>query len=179
MSKNMNLFRSSTVKLLEFISERPAERFYEKQISEKAGVSRGATNQGLRVLLGMGLVTRERQGRMFFYRYDASNPVGKQFRVLLNVIKLTPVVDSVREKAKEVIVFGSCAAGTDNGESDIDLFVLTDDVKWVRERVGAAGKDIERPISLQAMDHEGHLKLKREKSPFLERIRRGIVLWER
>lgn len=125
--KNLSalLLGSSAHRILSFMTLHPDESFYDKEISEHTGVSRGSTNQALRSLLKGNIVYRVRRGKMWFYHLKAQ-PLVKHFRIFENLVQLQPLVDSLSNLAHRVILFGSAAEGTDTAASDIDLFIVAD-----------------------------------------------------
>lgn len=50
----------------------------------------------------------------------------------MNIYELHDIVQLLRDKSIKIILFGSCALGEDTIESDIDVFVLTDEIVEVR-----------------------------------------------
>jgi len=68
--------------------------------------------------------------------------------------------------------FGSCADGTDVRESDIDIFMLTQEKKAVKESVSRFNQKSERKISPIILDVSEFMKMKREDGPLYERIDR-------
>ena len=65
----------------------------------------------------------------------AGHPLLKAFRVFENQLMLQTLVQSIRSECRQIILFGSCATGEDMIDSDIDLFVLTDEPDTIREKM--------------------------------------------
>lgn len=63
---------------------------------------------------------------MIFYKLNIENVIVRQFKVFSNLYRLKGLIDKLREKSRRVILFGSCAEGTDVKGSDIDISILTD-----------------------------------------------------
>ena len=60
--------------------------------------------------------------------------------------------------------------------SDMDLFVLTDDSATVRDRIGAIPFDRElRPVIVEPLELT---MMERNDKEFLAEIRKGVVMWE-
>lgn len=115
---------------------------------------------------------------MYFYRLNMKNAVAKQFKVLFNVSALDDLVNRIKQLSERVILFGSCAEGTDAEDSDIDLFVLTSDIETVQRRIMEYGRKLHRRISPIVVDSSGLAKMKSVDKPLYERVSRGITLWE-
>jgi len=79
--------------------------------------------------------------------------------------------------ASEVILFGSCAEGTNTAESDIDLYLTTDTPDAVRDVIWRTplAKKL-RPIISTPI---GSVETKQQDPVFYEQVMRGIVLWRR
>jgi predicted nucleotidyltransferase len=105
------------------------------------------------------------------------NAVARQFKVLFNVYSLNELVEEIKQDCKRIILFGSCSEGTDVKESDVDLFILTNEKNRVKSIVNTyqkAGKRI-APIIVNSNEF---IKLRREDKPLYDRILKGILLWE-
>ena len=50
---------------------------------------------------------------MFFYSIDASNPSVIEFKKLVNLLLLEPLVEGLQKIANRIVLYGSCAQGTD------------------------------------------------------------------
>lgn len=178
MFKYMNLFKGVSIRVLRFLAEHPGKEFYERQVSREAGVSIGAANQVLRDLAKSDIVTRERRGRMFFYKYDLANPVSREFKVLFNILSLKDLVFEIKGDCKEIILFGSSAAGEDRADSDIDLFIHTSKKQAVTKKVLDFESKLGRELSPTIVDSEEYAKTKSGSRAFIERVKRGRVLWQ-
>jgi predicted nucleotidyltransferase len=139
----------------------------------------GAANQILRKLHEADLVEKDRRGRTNFYRANLKSPIARQFKVLFNVWALNDLVDQIKHTSQRVVLFGSCAEGTDVEESDIDLFVLSSDVEGVKNKISEYERTFDRRISPIVVDSKGLAEIKSKDKSLYERISRGIRLWER
>lgn len=174
----MNFADEISIRILAAMAEDPEREYYQREIAKLAGISIGATSQKLRKLSGHGLVTSRKSGRMMFYRYDLRDPVSRQLKILLNVNAIHEMIREFRDHAKRVILFGSCAEGTNVKSSDIDLFVLTEDNKKVRQIASAHGAKLDRKVSPIVVNANEFRQLRSKDEPLYERINKGIVLWE-
>lgn len=123
------------------------------------------------------VLNRDKRGRMVFYSLNMKNAVARQFKVLFDVYSLNELVEEIKQDCKRIILFGSCSEGTDVKESDVDLFILTNEKDRVKVKINAyqkAGKRI-APIIVNSNEF---IKLRREDKPLYDRILKGILLWE-
>ena len=174
MNMNNILVKTSHQKILKFLSSFPNNTFFEKEIAQKAKLSRGATNSALRKLVKEDLVILKKKGRMCFYSINSQNAVIKQWKVLNNIIGISPIIEKLKGLSEKIILFGSAKEGINLNESDIDLFVITDSPKEVRKRIGKNNK-----IQLITKTLLEFIELKSTEPELDEEINRGIVLWEK
>ena len=174
----MNFADEISIRILAVMSDDPEKEFYQREIARLAGISIGATSQKLRKLSEDGLVTSRKSGRMMFYRYDLHDPVARQLKILLNVNAIHGMIRELRDHAKRIILFGSCAEGTNVKSSDVDLFVLAEDSKKARQIASAHGAKLGRKVSPVVVNANELRQLRSRDKPLYERINKGIVLWE-
>jgi len=178
MPEKLDFLTPTTLKVLEFFFANSMKEFHEREIVRNANISKGSANKILRHLADLSLLQREKKGRMAFYKLNTRDPVVKHLKILNNLWTLREFVEKSRKSAKKIILFGSCAEGTDVRESDIDVLILTGEKKPVKETVSIFNQSNERKISPIILDADEFTKIKREDRPLYERIEGGIVLWE-
>jgi predicted nucleotidyltransferase len=166
---------TSQARVLSFLAYQTGQSFYEQEIVEHTGVSRSAVNLAARVLHQAGLLRKERRGRMNFYAADDHHPFVRQFKVLNTIAKLEPLLRELRPLAHQIILFGSCAEGSDTPDSDVDLFILASD----RSRVMAviSRHRFERLIQPVIVNNQEFVAIKEEEPSFYAQVQRGTVLW--
>lgn len=179
MPEKLDFITPTTLKVLELFFTNPMEEFHEREVMRKSSVSKGSANNILRQLAKLDFLIREERGRMVFYKLDMKNAVVKQFKILYNMWKLKRLVDEIKQSSKKIILFGSCAEGTDVEESDIDLLVIAEEKRFIKESISNFNKKNKRKISPIIVDFNEFIKLRKEDRPFYEGISRGIVLWEK
>ncbi len=177
MPKKLDFITPTTLKILYVFHEDTMRELHEREVVRKAKVSKGSANKILRKLSEIGILNREKRGRMVFYRLNIKNAVARQFKVLFNVYSLHDLVEEIKQDCKRIILFGSCSEGTDVKESDIDLFILTSEKDIVKRKVSAYGKTGRR-IAAIIVDSNEFAKIRKEDKPLHDRILKGIILWE-
>ena len=178
MPIKLDFIKPTTLKVLEFFFAHPAAECHEREVLRRVKISKGSANKILRQLAALALLIRAEKGRMVFYRLNADDPFVKQMKVLVNIWILRLFVQGLKESARRIILFGSCAEGTDVAESDIDILILTDEKKLANNIVSAFNRKSERPIAPIIVSMEEFARMRKEDKPLFERIDRGIVLWE-
>ena len=167
---------TSHQKVLSFLLNHPSRSYMEKEIVKATKVSKSAVNEALKELAKDKLVLQEKKGRMSFYSVDLNDPVIRRLKCTENVSLLKPLVEQLKKISQKIILFGSFAEGTNIEESDIDLFVLSnqpDIVQRIIQKSSLAEKIqsvIKKPAEFIGFD--------KKKPLFYQEIERGIILWE-
>lgn len=178
MVQKLDFITPTLSKVLDLFASNPLQEHHEREVMRLADVSKGSANRMLRELSERGFLTLRKRGRMVFYKLDLDNPSTRQFKILANVYSLNELVEKLKGAARRVVLFGSCAQGTDVKESDIDLLVITDDKDIVRKEINRFNTKEKRRVVPIIVDANGFAKLKREDRPLYDNIERGIVLWQ-
>ena len=178
MLKKLDFITPTLLKVLYLFHEDPVQEIHEREVARRARVSEGSANRVLRLLSEVKVLQRNRRGRMVFYRFNSKNAVARQFKVLFNVYSLNALVEKIRNSSKKIILFGSCSEGTDAKESDVDLFILTNEKDKVRSSISDYQKSVLKRISPIVVNSNEFVKLKKEDKPLYERILNGVTLWE-
>jgi predicted nucleotidyltransferase len=179
MVQKLDFITPTLSKVLDLFASDPLQEHHEREVMRLAGVSKGSANRMLHELSERGFLTFRKSGRMVFYKLDLENPSARQFKILANVYSLNPLVERLKEAARRVVLFGSCAQGTDVRESDIDLLVVTDDKEAARKEINRFNAKEKRRVVPIIVDANEFARLKREDRPLYDNIERGIVLWQR
>lgn len=178
MVQKLDFITPTLSKVLDLFASNPLQEHHEREVMRLAGVSKGSANRMLHELSERGFLTSRKRGRMVFYKLDLENPSARQFKILANVYSLNELVERLKGLSRRVVLFGSCAQGTDVRESDIDLLVVTDDKDAVRKGISRFNAKEKRRVVPIIVDANGFARLKREDRPLYDNIERGIVLWQ-
>jgi predicted nucleotidyltransferase len=170
------LFFTNDQKILKYLVEYPEKEFLAGDIQKALKISNGGANIALRKLSKEGYVNRVQKGSIFLYSINYSNPIVKQLKVLKNIELINPIINKLKSYSKQIILFGSCARGEDLSDSDIDLFILTNDKDNI-DKITAKNK---LPKKLQVIIRTPVIftEMKDKEPVFYEEVSRGIVLWE-
>lgn len=177
----MRLMPAARVKVLAFLLLNASEECYLREIARRAGVPLKAAQRELAILEQIALVERTRRGRQVFFRVQTAHPLFADLRALL--LKSDGLALPLREALERVpgvqaaAVYGSVAAGTDTGRSDIDLLVvgsadavaLHDAISTIEDRLG-------RPVNYTLLTPTELAARKRKKDPFLTRVLGGNLI---
>ena len=179
MDLKEKLFNRVPLKILSYLIRLPHVSHYEREIARTVQVSVGATNQTLRLLLALGVVVRERRGQLYLYRIITGNPLVQEFKKFENILELTELVARLRKICHKVALYGSCAGGEDTIESDVDLFIVSDQREHVLRETRKETKRIRREIRPVVVTVAEYLSMRNKKEVLLEEVDQGIVLYEK
>lgn len=170
------LYHQTPLKMLSFLSNHPGEVFSADEISKAAKCSKGATNQTLRLLLELDILSRERKGNLFLYKLNTDNFVLRQFKIFENLLDLQGLVREIQKYCYGIVLFGSRADGSNAAKSDIDLFIRTEYKNQVRKIISRhATADVKYQAVIQ--DSLESVSSKKGDSVFLQQVKKGITLW--
>lgn len=162
-------------RVLSLLAERAGTSLFVREVSSLAGISYGGASEALADLAALGLIQREQRGKLTLCTANAAHPLICYFKVLLNLAALAPLLDELKPIASEVILFGSCAEGTNTTQSDIDLFVIAEDKEAIYEAVRQSPlAEKIRPIVSNLIES---IETKQRDTLFYEQVMRGITLW--
>jgi len=176
------LISTNHQKVLSLLAKFSDNEFYEREVARKIGISFGSANKVLNELYSDGLLTRFQKGKMYFYRINSADPVFQQFKILNTIVLLRPLINELKFLARKVILYGSCAKGMDSSESDIDIFIVSDNKQNALRIVDkySLGKGFEevriQPVILSPFEL---LKAEKIDKEFLSLVEEGVVLWEK
>lgn len=119
---------------------------------------------------------------MCFYSVDTLNASIKAWKILVNIVLLEPLVEILKINTGRIVLFGSCARGTDDSQSDVDLFITSHH----KENVIASVEGFAFPKGFESILIRPVIKTPAEmilsensNRVFLDEIEQGITLWER
>jgi len=181
MAKNF-LISTNHQKVLSFLAKFSDKEFHEREIARKIEISYGSANRVLHDLLSNGYLIKRQAGKMLFYMFNSLEPSIKPLKIYNTTALLRPLIRELTKISYNIILFGSCAEGTDTSDSDIDLFLVTGHKsKALRVIIDfSMGRGFEgikiQPVIYSPAELMGHEKTDAE---FLSLVRGGIVLWEK
>jgi predicted nucleotidyltransferase len=171
------LYNQTPLRILSFLSLHPVSVLSAKEISQKTNASKGATHQTLTILLSLDILNRQKKGNLFLYKLNLSNPIIKQFKIFEIILKLYPLIKQIKEYCYQIILYGSSIDGTNASESDIDLFIKTDDKKTVQKYINKYSHNVQH-INAAIYDPMEFTTAQKKDSAFFEQVKKGIIMWE-
>jgi predicted nucleotidyltransferase len=178
LSDDLTQIDRFSMAILRLLASEPLRSYYQREVARIAGVSVGKTNQVLRRLEKDELLSRERRGNVDLYSYNLGSPPARYLKIFFNLSEVEGLRRRLRGLSSKVILFGSCAEGTDSRESDIDILVVAGDKEAAEKTVRKAESGTRRkisPVILTPLEFSG---LKEKDQAFYEQVNKGITLWE-
>ena len=170
-------FQHNPMAIMSYLSlYRKKEPLYGSKIANAVGLSVGSVSEILRQLAAIGVVQINPVGRTMSCSVEDGHPLLKALRVFESQLTLEPLISDIKHNSRKIILFGSCAAGDDLIDSDIDLFILADDPYAIRKKVNDFSG--EREINLVVVAPMELTLMETDDKVFLSEIRKGITLWE-
>jgi len=147
------LFGRTRSAVLALLYGHAEESFYLRQLGRTLGVSTGALQRELGLLVDAGIITRRIQGSQIYFQANKNSPVFSELRGL--VIKTVGARDVIRAALTDLapririaFVYGSVARQEEQANSDIDLMVVGDaSFSEAVERVSASQATLNREIN--------------------------------
>jgi len=168
--------------VLSLLAKFSDQEFYERQVARRLGISYGSANRALNELYSTGAVSRRHEGKMYFYSINSTNVVIADFKKIVNQMLIEPLVEKLKKQSNRIILYGSCALGTDTSESDLDLFIVSKS----KEGVSNVIRDFKFPKGYEGIHIQAVIKTPIElleggdsDRAFMEEVDRGILLWEK
>ncbi len=170
------MFKESELKILNYLSLSESGEGFISQIAREIELSKGEVSKSVKTLKRAGLVRSRMSGRNMVCSVERSSPVFIRLRIAFNILEIMPAVAAFREYAEKIILFGSCAAGTDTDDSDIDILIITREQEKVLMMAGDV--NLPRPVKWIIKTPQEYVVLADKEEVLFEEISRGIVLHE-
>jgi predicted nucleotidyltransferase len=164
-------------KVLFLLVENSSKSFTEKEIVELTSVSKSGVNSALKELETNKVANREKRGRMSFWSVDDSVPLVHELKKTLNLTSLFPLVQELNKISQRIVLYGSAALGADTAESDIDLFILTDQKDKTQKTIQSFKTEREiKPVIQTSLEYATS---KNKDKGFYDEVAKGITLFNR
>lgn len=170
------MLKESELRILDYLTASTEGGGFISQIARDTGISKGEVSKAVKVLKDSGLVSSEQSGRNMVCSVDRRFPVFARLRTAFNLLEIVPGTAVLHNCADKIILFGSCADGTDKADSDIDLLVITRDK--VKAEKAARKIQFSRSVQWVMKTPQEYVILNSKEKVFAEEIGKGIVLWE-
>ena len=129
---SQTLASGALARLVRFYAANPESAPHFRALQRLTGLRSRSLQVELRRLLGLGVVVREEEGSRVRFRLDERHPLWPHLRQMVRLLSepadVLPLALADVTGVEAAFVFGSFARGTARPDSDVDLFVLGDEV---------------------------------------------------
>ena len=182
MNALSDLFPKARAEVLRLLFASGDPEIHLRDLARLASLSPAALQKELTSLAAKELVLTRRDGNRLYYRANTAHPLFPDLRgLVLKTSGIAPEISGALSAAEGIdlaFVFGSVAAGTASGSSDVDLLVigstglrkLTPALRGVADSLG---REI-NPVCLTAAEWRGK---RRKRDAFATRVAAEPKLW--
>jgi predicted nucleotidyltransferase len=178
------LFSNTQQRVLGLIFGQPDRSFYATELIKLIGRGSGAVQRELARLEQSQLVTVKRVGNQKHYQANAASPLfGELVGIARKTVGLAEPIRRalmpVASRLTAAFVYGSIARRDDTARSDIDLFILSDELRYpdVYKAVASLESQLGRPINPTIYNRRELVRRRKERNSFVERVLKGDKLW--
>lgn len=172
------LYNKNPLLIMSYLSKNKTQENISAHIAKELKLGAGSVHQILKQFEEIGVVKSNRVGKTILYEMDKMNPLVKAFRVFDNLLDLDLLFWSLKPICRKIILFGSCATGTDTVCSDIDLFVVADEDEKDNVFNIISNYHSNREIKPVVVDTIELMELENNDKVFYNEIVKGIQIWE-
>jgi predicted nucleotidyltransferase len=178
------LFSGTRQRLIGLLFGQPTRSFYATELIGLAKSGSGAVQRELSGLAQSGLLTVRAIGNQKHYQANPESPI---FEELCGIARKTigladPLRDALLPLAGKIgaaFVYGSVAKRSDSAGSDIDVFLLSDEVAYadVFDALESASAALGRPVNPTILTHAEVRKRLGNEEAFLTRVLAQPKIW--
>ena len=172
-----NPFDYPGLRILVVFFNEPYRDFHLREIAKLADVSSSTAKRFLDFYNENKFLVKSRRANLVLFRANLENLSFRYMKLSYFMMKVKPLVDFLKDTYpnSSIVLYGSCARGEDDPESDVDLLIVGR--KTERFDLGKFENKLGRKVTLLIYTlHEWEEKAKKDKA-FYERILiDGIVL---
>jgi DNA-binding transcriptional ArsR family regulator len=145
-----------------------------REIERQSGLAIGTISQETKKLERLELIRKRKDGNRQYYSANKEHPLYKTIRDL--VLKSSGLTDILqkslpKDTIKFAFIFGSIAAGIENAQSDIDLFIIGDiGLRVLSGLLKEPMQTVGREINPHIMTENEFIIRKTKKEHFVTRI---------
>ena len=171
------MFTENQSIILAILSENPQREYYLQELGRMIGKKPGVFQRGLNSLEKQGWIVSRRQGSLRLFRINEQHPLHKEIKSITRKTvgveaELKRVVNGV-EAIKMALIYGSYAKDSMRAASDVDLLVVSDDLKAedvLVNELSRVEKVLGREINYKLYNVKNFRQRRKNKDPFLMEV---------
>jgi predicted nucleotidyltransferase len=135
---------------LKFFTKNPYEKVYVREFARKLSISPNTANRFLNYFLENNLLQEEKIANLRYFKANLKSQTFRQIKKTINIheIESTNILDQLNPFCFNLVLFGSCANGTDDSTSDFDFLIISKKKQEIREIFSKNEKKFSKEISL-------------------------------
>jgi len=171
------MFTANQLKILAVLAEHPDREFYLSEVGTIIGKPPGVFQKGINALERDGWVESRRRGNQRLFRVNTGHPLLNEMKALIRKsigaeALIKTVVDNMPQINK-ALIYGSYAKDRMDSHSDIDLIVVTKDLKiedTLVKELAQLEKFLQRDVNYKIYDQRDFHQRQKNKDPFLTEV---------
>ena len=172
MLKSLIASKTRRMLLNTFFSNTGSE-YYTRQLASVLGISAGTIHREVKSLLSSGILNVRNVGNIKLFSLNKQNPVYEEMKNI--IYKTEGVVKLVKDAVADVVgvkvafIYGSFAKGDERTDSDVDIFLIGDDVdeNELVVNISALEKKLFKEINYTRYTESEYKKEKKRKNSFI------------
>ena len=165
----INRYNLLVLNALEFFINSPYEEIHLREFSRKLKISINSAQRFLTLFLKEGLIKEQRRANLRYFKANPDSIVFRSIKITYSLKKIqdSELIDFLKSKFTNVILFGSVARGLDDKNSDLDIICIGNKKKY---DIYKFEKKLSKEINIQIFDSEQWQKTKAENKAFYQDI---------
>ena len=147
--------------ILKLFFEEPTKEFNVREVGRLLKIAPATASKELKLSVAEGLLKERKERILTLYKSNLENELYRDIKIFYNLqkVKNSGLIDALNSfyLKPTIVLFGSCASGTDTETSDFDLLVISEKIKEFPE-IKKYEKKLNRKLQLFAVKKIKDLK---------------------
>jgi len=163
----LKILTKTNVRIIELIDREPS---HIRDIADKLNISSGKVQQAINLFRGYNLISEKKQKNRIVISLNRENILVHKIKALINYSRI--ISTKAYKRLGKAGIYGSFNKGTDDKESDMDLFILTDKKELeITPIIRDLEKEMKRKVNFLVLNKEKIKQLKRQDPEFYIRLK--------
>lgn len=121
-----SLFEYPGFRILAVFLKEPYREFYLREVASHAKVSVSTVKAYLDSLVRDEFLLRSKRANLALFKANIENAAFRHFKIAYFLRRVGPLIEHLKQNYENssIILYGSCARGEDDKDSDIDLLII-------------------------------------------------------
>jgi predicted nucleotidyltransferase len=168
---------ANQIQILAILIEHPDRDFYLGELGVLMGKLPGVFQKGINALEREGWVSSRQRGKQRFFQINAQHPLFVEMKALVRKSAgaeplLAAAVNSI-PSIRTALIYGSYAKDKMRAASDIDLLVVTDDLRAedvLVSELSRIERSLQRDVNYKIYDEKDFKQRRKHHDPFLAEV---------